>query len=62
MSSHGADNARPVTCRHAVVGPTFDADGTEQHRPYPVADLAQGKVWKTDDVDHWIHEHRPEPT
>jgi predicted DNA-binding transcriptional regulator AlpA len=29
--------------------------------PQPVADLAQGKVWRTDDVDHWIREHRPEP-
>ena len=29
--------------------------------PGPVADLAQGKVWRTDDVDHWIREHRPEP-
>jgi predicted DNA-binding transcriptional regulator AlpA len=29
--------------------------------PQPVADLAQGKVWSTDDVDRWIREHRPEP-
>ena len=26
--------------------------------PQPVADLAQGRAWRTDDVDHWIHEHR----
>ena len=30
--------------------------------PRPVADLAQGKVWRTDDVDRWIREHRPEPS
>jgi prophage regulatory protein len=29
--------------------------------PKPIIDLAQGKVWGTDDVDQWIHEHRPEP-
>ena len=29
--------------------------------PRPVADLAQGKVWSTDDVDRWIREHRPQP-
>jgi predicted DNA-binding transcriptional regulator AlpA len=29
--------------------------------PQPIADLAQGKVWRTDDVDRWIREHRPEP-
>jgi hypothetical protein len=28
----------------------------------PATDLAQGKVWRTDDVDHWIREHRPEPS
>jgi prophage regulatory protein len=27
--------------------------------PRPVANLAQGKIWKADDVDHWIREHRP---
>ncbi|GAA3948346.1 helix-turn-helix transcriptional regulator [Actinoplanes auranticolor] len=29
--------------------------------PRPVAHLSQGKVWRTDEVDHWIREHRPEP-
>ena len=29
--------------------------------PKPVADLAQGKTWRTRNVDHWIRLHRPEP-
>ncbi len=27
--------------------------------PTPVADLQQGKVWATEDVEQWIVEHRP---
>lgn len=32
------------------------------HRNVPdrVADLVQGKVWRTSDVETWIREHRPE--
>ena len=26
--------------------------------PAPVADLAQGKVWSTDDVEAWMKAHR----
>ncbi|AGZ45505.1 hypothetical protein [Actinoplanes friuliensis] len=28
--------------------------------PAPVADLAQGKVWSTDDVEAWMKVHRKE--
>jgi prophage regulatory protein len=28
--------------------------------PKPVADLAQGKVWRASDVERWIREHRPD--
>ena len=27
--------------------------------PPPIARLAQGKVWRTDDVEAWIRTHRP---
>ena len=27
--------------------------------PAPVADLAQGKVWRVDDVEAWISRRRP---
>lgn len=27
--------------------------------PAPFADLAQGKVWLTADVEAWVAEHRP---
>ena len=27
--------------------------------PAPVADLAQGKVWLTADVEAWVAQHRP---
>ncbi|GGN87247.1 hypothetical protein GCM10010112_69690 [Actinoplanes lobatus] len=27
--------------------------------PRPVADLAQGKVWRASDVDAWLAVHRP---
>ncbi len=28
--------------------------------PTPVADLSQGKVWLTEDVEAWMKVHRPE--
>jgi predicted DNA-binding transcriptional regulator AlpA len=28
--------------------------------PSPVATLTLGKIWLTDDVERWIHEHRPQ--
>ncbi|GAA1879562.1 hypothetical protein [Asanoa iriomotensis] len=28
--------------------------------PDPVAELAAGKIWATDDVEAWIKEYRPE--
>ncbi|WP_203843240.1 helix-turn-helix transcriptional regulator [Winogradskya humida] len=28
--------------------------------PEPVADLAQGKVWRTVDVEKWLGVHRPD--
>jgi prophage regulatory protein len=28
--------------------------------PRPVARLAQGKLWLTDDIEAWIREHRPD--
>jgi prophage regulatory protein len=28
--------------------------------PEPIADLAQGKIWRASDVEKWIAEHRPE--
>ncbi|MGH3518646.1 MAG: helix-turn-helix transcriptional regulator [Haloechinothrix sp.] len=28
--------------------------------PKPVAELAQGKVWRAGDVERWIREHRPD--
>ncbi|MFC4104567.1 DNA-binding protein [Micromonospora zhanjiangensis] len=30
--------------------------------PAPVAELQQGNVWDTDDVEDWIREHRPNLT
>lgn len=27
--------------------------------PTPIADLTQGKIWLTEDVEAWIAEHRP---
>ncbi|GGN44267.1 hypothetical protein GCM10010109_77300 [Actinoplanes campanulatus] len=27
--------------------------------PKPVADLAQGKIWLTEDVETWMKAHRP---
>jgi prophage regulatory protein len=29
--------------------------------PEPVADLAQGKIWATKDVEAWMKAHRPDP-
>ena len=29
------------------------------HFPAPVADLMFGKVWRAEDVEAWIREHRP---
>ncbi|MFF5085332.1 DNA-binding protein [Actinoplanes sp. NPDC000266] len=34
---------------------------TREGFPRPVADLKQGKVWLTSDVDQWIRVHRPWP-
>jgi prophage regulatory protein len=28
--------------------------------PEPVADLIQGKVWLTNDVEEWMHRYRPD--
>ncbi|MCU7723629.1 hypothetical protein ODJ79_07895 [Actinoplanes sp. KI2] len=33
-----------------TAGPTF---------PKPIAELSLGKVWRADDVEAWIREHRP---
>lgn len=30
--------------------------------PDPIATLAMGKVWRKQDVERWIAEHRPQPT
>ena len=32
---------------------------TRRDFPAPVAELAQGKVWRAADVERWIAEHRP---
>lgn len=29
--------------------------------PAPVATLVMGRVWRRDDVERWIREHRTEP-
>ncbi|MFI5888932.1 helix-turn-helix transcriptional regulator [Actinoplanes sp. NPDC051513] len=29
------------------------------HFPKPIAELEQGKVWRTEDVEAWILAHRP---
>ncbi len=28
--------------------------------PRPIAELAQGKVWRASDVERWIRSHRPD--
>ncbi|MEV4343519.1 DNA-binding protein [Actinoplanes sp. NPDC049596] len=34
---------------------------SRQDFPQPAADLAQGKVWLTGDVEVWMEAHRDEP-
>ncbi|OHV41876.1 MULTISPECIES: helix-turn-helix transcriptional regulator [Pseudofrankia] len=34
--------------------------GSDPTFPKPVADLAAGRIWRAEDVERWIAEHRPD--
>lgn len=54
VGAHEIRSRLRTACRQRVYHLTGRADF-----PAPVAVLAQGKVWLSDDVEAWIDRHRP---